>query len=205
MAAKKFRDWARQHQITMSSPTLGVPSLVDEIAGPDVKGSWWSHPKGVAIYNTSQALIHDSAVLALKLVRGKITFVHSDTLPLLLRVVSDPQWRERKISQIDPETRRLLKYIDDAGVVRLDTLAHDWQGGAKALKKSKKILEDHSLAVGGDVHTETGTHAPTLESWAHVRQRMGREPDSSIDVEEAIERLKRLAAGNRLTVEFVSP
>jgi hypothetical protein len=71
MAAKKFRDWARKHQMTMLSPTPGVPSLVDEIAGPGVKGSWWSHPKGVAIYNTSQALLDDPDILSLKLVGAR--------------------------------------------------------------------------------------------------------------------------------------
>ena len=200
MAAKKFRDWAQKHQMTMLSPTPGVPSLVDEIAGPGVKGSWWSHPKSGAIYNTSQALLDDPDILSLKLVGGKVTFMHSETLPLLLRVVSDPEWRKRKITQIDPEARRLLEHVDDAGVIRIDMLACDWKGGAKTLKKSKKILEEHALAIGGDVHTESGTHASTLESWSHVCQRMGREPDWSVEFQEAIDRLKRLAGGNRLTV-----
>ena len=57
------------------------PSLASVIAGAPVRGSWWGHPKGRAIFNASCALERDAE--APKLVNGKVTFVHRRLWPAL--------------------------------------------------------------------------------------------------------------------------
>lgn len=35
----------REHNIVLSAARGPVPRMVDVIAGEDVRGSWWAHPK----------------------------------------------------------------------------------------------------------------------------------------------------------------
>jgi len=191
--------WVRQHKIATLSPARGVPSLVDKIAGPGVRGSWWSHPRGHEIYRAWRMLVDDPEVLTLKLVGGKVTYVHAELWPLLLRIVEDPSWRRRAVRSLDAISRDLLDKVERAGTLRLDQT--DFPGGARALKHAGSALEERALVISRDVHTETGRHAPLLESWRLLRERAGARPEAKISLNDAIRKLKRLAGGNALAVE----
>ncbi|MEJ7730345.1 MAG: hypothetical protein WKG00_14145 [Polyangiaceae bacterium] len=54
-----------------------LPSLVEEVAGEPVRGSWWAHAKGGDIYRIANELEDHDEVLVAKLVAGKVTFVHA--------------------------------------------------------------------------------------------------------------------------------
>lgn len=64
------------------------PSLVTMVVGGAVQGSWWGHAEGNRIYNLAGALDDYEDVLSLKLVGGKITFVHATLWPALLALAT---------------------------------------------------------------------------------------------------------------------
>ncbi|RYA90567.1 hypothetical protein, partial [Enterobacter cloacae complex sp. 742-ADZ3-9B] len=46
------------------------------VAGTPVRGSWWSHPAGRAIYAVTQMLERHPDALSVRLVGGKVTWAH---------------------------------------------------------------------------------------------------------------------------------
>ena len=71
-----------------------IPSLVQLVVGQPVRGSWWGHPQGHAIYALSARLGDHEDVLIVKLVGGKVTFVHRKLWPALLAVArSGEPWQ----------------------------------------------------------------------------------------------------------------
>jgi hypothetical protein len=52
------------------------PSLVALVAGGPVKGTWWAHPLANEIYMLGQRLMDHRDVLFIRLVSGKMTYVH---------------------------------------------------------------------------------------------------------------------------------
>ena len=78
------------HGVVMQSARApGVPSLVDAIAGESVRGSWWGHPKGRLVFRLLGAVYHSPDVLAMRLVRGKLTLVHRRVWPALVRLAAE--------------------------------------------------------------------------------------------------------------------
>jgi hypothetical protein len=78
-------DFVRRHGVVLASAQGPVPSLAEAIAGAPIRGSWWSHPKGHEIFRALRE-VHDSAdVLVCRLVGGKVTFVHRDLWPALVK------------------------------------------------------------------------------------------------------------------------
>lgn len=65
-----------------------VPSLAEFVAGEPIRGSWWGHPRGKAIFAAANLVVDSGDVLVCRLVDGKVTFVHRRLWPPLLRLVS---------------------------------------------------------------------------------------------------------------------
>ena len=63
-----------------------LPNVAELIAGEPIKGSWWGHPQGHAIFNELQLLDESPDVVRLRLVGGKVTLVHRRLWPALVRV-----------------------------------------------------------------------------------------------------------------------
>ncbi|HEX6834103.1 MAG TPA: hypothetical protein VF132_11270 [Rudaea sp.] len=63
-----------------------IPSLVDAIAGEQVRGNWWLHPHSKTIFSLTRAVRAAPDVLTCRLVDGKITFVHERLWPALVRL-----------------------------------------------------------------------------------------------------------------------
>jgi hypothetical protein len=143
-------EFVRKHGVvTMTASSR--PSLIEAIVGGPVKGSWWSHPKGRLIFKLADA-VHDSKdVLTLKLVDGKVTFLHRSLWPALARVVDDQESRRG----LSPSAKRLLARVERSGSLRLD----------EAGSRGRKELESTLLVHSGSMHTEKGSHATVLTSW----------------------------------------
>jgi hypothetical protein len=146
------------------APGTRFRSLVGEVTGGPVKGSWWGHEKGKVIYRIASELEASGVVLTTKLVKGRVTFVHRALWPALLRVVTDPTWRNHSLQRLPMAARKLLEQVEAQGRVRMDGRT----GGAGA-----KALEEHNLVVAGSEHTETGAHATVLTSWTAWAQAAG--------------------------------
>ena len=141
-------------------------SLVEQVAGRAVPGSWWSHARGGDIYRIANELEDHAEVLVAKLVGGKVTFVHACLWPALYRVVTDAGWRAAALATASPAARRVLDAVSASGPLRFDT----WLAGIPAAhraasRKAKDEIDKGMLARAAQVHTSAGRHATVLSSW----------------------------------------
>jgi hypothetical protein len=148
-----------------------LPSVSTLVAGEPVRGSWWGHRRGQAIYAVAGALEHRSDVLVVRLLLGKLTFVHRRLWPAVLGVAaaSEP-WQTERLS---PVARALLARVRRQGTVRTDHLEALGGGNAPALNRAARELEARLLVRGGNLHTETGAHAKYVETWGTWADRAG--------------------------------
>jgi hypothetical protein len=63
-----------------------LPNVAELVAGEPIKGSWWAHPKSRDIFAALNDLSESPDVVRLRLVKGKVTFVHRRLWPALVRV-----------------------------------------------------------------------------------------------------------------------
>lgn len=63
-----------------------IPNVAELVAGAPIKGSWWGHPAGHAIFEVINEVAGSPDVVRLRLVRGKITLVHRSLWAALVRV-----------------------------------------------------------------------------------------------------------------------
>jgi hypothetical protein len=73
-----------EHGVVLESGRGLVPSLVEAIAGESIRGSWWGHPKGRAIFRATRAVRDSADVLVCRLLEGKITYIHRRLWPALV-------------------------------------------------------------------------------------------------------------------------
>ena len=77
-----------EHGILLQSAKGPAPNLADLVAGEPIKGSWWGHPRGHEIFAAINLVRDSPDVVALRLIKGKITLVHRSLWPALVRVAS---------------------------------------------------------------------------------------------------------------------
>ncbi len=144
-----------RHGVMTLTASPPLPDLVTLVAGEPVKGSWWAHPAGNAIFNLANALEDHADVLVVKLVGGKVSFVERALWPALLRVVGDAGWREAASARVPAGARALLAAVDAAGELRPD----------KATRAAAKQLEASLLVLSRQEHTASGKHETVLTDW----------------------------------------
>jgi hypothetical protein len=87
MTAAEALSFVERHGVVLESAhQVRIPSLAEEIAGGPLRGSWWSHPDGRAIFAATRALRASPDVLVCRLIAGKISFVHARLWPALVRI-----------------------------------------------------------------------------------------------------------------------
>ena len=62
------------------------PNLAEAVAGERIRGSWWGHKKGQAIFNATRTARESDQILVCRLVRGKITYIHRRQWPAIVRL-----------------------------------------------------------------------------------------------------------------------
>ncbi|MEI6398933.1 MAG: hypothetical protein WCO71_09200, partial [Pseudomonadota bacterium] len=130
----------------------------------------WGHRAGKDIYNTCEALADHRDVLRVKLINGKVTYVHRKYWRALLTIATAKGlWQ---MVDLPKDSKELLNIAERDGTVRADVLSKDLQKKIKSPRIAVKILEGRLLALSSSVHTETGAHAKVLESWQHWMQRL---------------------------------
>ena len=129
------------------TPVGGSDSLAERVAGERVQGSWCDHPASARIVELSAALEASPEVLTLKLVGGKVTFVHAALWPALLRVARDPARLARVRAGLSPAAVRLLEEVERTGEAHLDQLGrqNSWPP-ERDLARAAKELEAGLLA-----------------------------------------------------------
>ena len=86
MTPKQALDFVKRNGITLESGRGPVPSLAEAIAGEPIRGSWWGHSKGNAIFTCSRAIRNSKDILTCRLMDGKVTYVHRRLWPALARL-----------------------------------------------------------------------------------------------------------------------
>ena len=81
-------DFVERHGAVTESARGPIPSLAEAIAGERIHGSWWGHPKGHLMYQLFNDVRDSPDVLTCRLVDGKVTFVHRNLWPALVRLAS---------------------------------------------------------------------------------------------------------------------
>ena len=138
-----------------------LPSVVGIVTGEAVSGSWWSHPRANEIFRKLQQL---DDVLAVKLIAGKVTFVHPRLAPAIAAIGSAREpWQMHGLSAA---AKKLLARVPVSAT------------GAAA-----KELELRLLVNAREEHTESGKHVTVLEPW----------PASKLSVEKARKKIEEAA------------
>jgi hypothetical protein len=89
MTPRQALTFVKKCGIALESGRGPVPSLAETIAGEPLRGSWWGHPKGDAIFACSRAIRNSKDVLTCRLVDRKVTYVHRRLWPALARLSGD--------------------------------------------------------------------------------------------------------------------
>ena len=154
------------------------PALAQTIAGGPIRGSWWGHPKGHAIFDASCALQEHPDVLVAKVVDGKVTFVHRRLWPAFLGLAtSRAAWQ---MDGLGPDAIGLLARAD----------VEDVRGDDKILR----LLAQRWLLDVFEVHAEnSGRHVKVGRSWA--RWASDRSPGPALPPDVAHAELQRAVAG----------
>jgi hypothetical protein len=137
-----------------------LPSFTGAVVGAPFRGSWWAHPRTHEIYDLLQRFHRGSGALAVKLVDGKVTYVHPRLWPALLGVArSAGQWRRAGLSS---DAQTVLAAVRRRGAVRSDELA-----ALPPRRRTAAIgeLEQRLLVHAASVHTETGAHRKRMQTW----------------------------------------
>jgi hypothetical protein len=126
------------------------PSVSGLVIG-DVGGrSWWAHPAAKQMFDLSCGLQDHPDVLLVKLISGKVTFVHRPLWPAIVAIgTAREKWQMEGLSK---EAKALLKKSDS-------------QSEVEASGDAVRELETRLLVVATSVHTEHGSHAKEVRSW----------------------------------------
>lgn len=171
--------------LLLSDPRL--ESVTTLVAGEPVRGSWWAHPAAHAIYAVANRLEADPDSSAVKLVAGKVTFVHRALWTALLGVATEQaDWQLRSLSA---PARRLLALVERQGEVCLSD-----QSLPPDSRRSAQALEKRLLTFSEQLHTERGKHERRLLSWDTWCRREGVDLEAGLDPAEARRRLETAAA-----------
>ena len=182
--------------VTLTDAGAG-PSLVEEIAGRQVKGSWWGHPAGVRIYQAALALQASSEVLVVKLIGGKVTFLHRALWPALVRIARDPERVATARGGLTPGAARLHGEVERMGELRIDELAPEpgWPP-ERDLARAGKELDAALLVHAASSHGVHGRHTLVLRTWALTVPDSVRREAAHLSLEAAHEALGVARAGS---------
>lgn len=140
-----------------------LPSVTLLVAGEPIKGSWWGHPLGHAIYELLGEFSERSGALDAKLIDGKVTYVHPRLWPAFLALAQQPE--PARLDALSPLARTLLARVAELGPQRMDLLTREGFASGKELTAAARELEAAILVQSSSLHTESGAHARVLQSW----------------------------------------
>jgi hypothetical protein len=80
--------FVKREGIVLQAARGRVPNLAEFVAGAPIRGSWWGHPKGKAIFAAAHRVVDSGEVLVCRLVGGKVTFVHRRLWPAVIRLAA---------------------------------------------------------------------------------------------------------------------
>ena len=134
------------------------PSVTGLFTGGGERGCWWVHPQAPEMFRLSCALRDHPDVLLMKLISGKVTFVHRPLWPAIFAIgAAREAWQMDGLSK---EARALLKKVDKETML-------------EATGDAVRELETRLLVHAASFHTVKGSHAKHVESWKSWARKAG--------------------------------
>ena len=144
--------FVEEHGVVLESGRGPVASLAEAIAGESIRGSWWKHPQGRAIFRATRAIRDSVDVLVCRLIDGKITYVHRRLWPALVRLADE----------IGPRRLDAIQEQHTAsGAHKVLTTAFPQWVPKKVLQQVGKLSESKARSSLGDWLTPTTSRRPT--------------------------------------------
>jgi hypothetical protein len=169
-----------------------LPSLTHIVAEEKVRGSWWSHDRAHTIFRVAQMLEDHPDVLIVKLISGKVTYVHRELWHRIYSIgVAREEWQIKNLSS---NARALLEALDQAGTIQTFKLRQEF--GPRPGETARE-LESRLLVHAQQIHTESGKHAKVIETWDAWAVRAGFRARAKGPVAAQRFLEKRLAAMNK--------
>ena len=81
--------WVKVHGVVLQSAHGPLANVAEFVAGGPIRGSWWGHDAGKAIYSVLSALDESADIVTTRLVNGKLTLIHSRVWPAIVRVADE--------------------------------------------------------------------------------------------------------------------
>jgi hypothetical protein len=94
-------EWVREHGIVLQAARGPVANLAEHVAGEPIRGSWWGHPSGHEIFAVLTRVLASPDVIATRLVDGKVTLIHRQLWPALVRVAD--RFPAERLAAVDEE------------------------------------------------------------------------------------------------------
>lgn len=85
---KQAIDFIRRHGVVLEAAHGREPSLAEQVAGERIRGAWWGHPRGQAIFELTRQVRASRAILVCSLADGRITYVHRHLWPAFVRLAA---------------------------------------------------------------------------------------------------------------------
>ncbi len=101
MTPKQALAFVKKHGVVLQAARGVVPSFAEHVAGGPIRGSWWGHAKGHAIFELATAVSEHPDVLVCKLVGGKISYVHRRLWPALVKLAA--RFDEKTLARVSEE------------------------------------------------------------------------------------------------------
>jgi hypothetical protein len=98
MSPREAIAFVERHGVVLQAARGPVPSLAEAITGEPIRGSWWGHAKGRAIFQAARAVCESPEVLVCKLVDGKVTYVHRRVWPALVKLA--PSFGKERLAKV---------------------------------------------------------------------------------------------------------
>src|SRR6266849_3303815 len=87
-SSEQAMKFIERHGAVMESARGTLPNLAEAIAGEQIHGSWWGHPKGHLMNQLFNEVRDSPDVLTCRLMDGKVTLVHRRLWPALVRMAA---------------------------------------------------------------------------------------------------------------------
>lgn len=140
MTPRRALDFIRYHGVVLQSAKGLEPTLSVRIAGAPIRGSWWGHPKGHAIFVAIQKIHESRAVLVCTLANGKVTYVHRRLWPAFVRLA-----KEFPAHALD---KAVQAHLPSGRHQRQDVPFPDWVPQSVMDRASRLSVKDANAEIG---------------------------------------------------------
>lgn len=138
MTPRQALAFVEKRGIVLESARAPVPSLAEAIAGEPLRGSWWGHPKGDAIFVCSRAIRNSNDILTCRLIDGKVTYVHRRLWPALVRLSGN----------LKPDRLAPIREIHTAaGKHKVKTVSFSRWVSREEVRKSVRLSVEEAVAM----------------------------------------------------------